>query len=382
MKNLLAFFLCVFASPLLAQLPSTSVQSPTGLTYYGEDILSPNKPTGVLAAATGKNVTVAASATQTLLNYTGGQPGYVQSIWVAINDGGSGTPNGLNLSTINIYYDGHGTADISMRATMFFNCQYGYAAAPGAFANRLFGGSGASAIGQTCYTYLPIPYNTQIKITLTNGNSTSVVQIWYDITYQTGVPNTWNGTRVLHAVATTAVNCSINAVETLFSSSSLNPGRYVGTWMLTDDVPGSVSVKGGELEGAFNIYTDSNVGGTPNYSSSGTEDYFECGYYGRGCGAGGYSNGWSGTATYNVGQFPTTVVSNGWTGNGEVGTTFFSNNNLPANYNSTSSFFRYHLSDPIRFQNGLGIVWNCGNSSAVNWTGTSQLFAVVYYYTN
>src|SRR6266404_4967905 len=92
---------------------------PVGAQYptpLGLDVLSSNKPAGTIQGFKGEYVTVAASATQNLVNYTSGD-GYVSDLMIAI---GSSDANARAASLLNITYNNEGSPTISLRLDRFF----------------------------------------------------------------------------------------------------------------------------------------------------------------------------------------------------------------------------------------------------------------------
>jgi hypothetical protein len=78
--------------------------------------------------------------------------------------------------------------------------------------------------------------------------------LWSVATLQAGLPNTWQRTRKLR-VATHYVDApAANSTQTIVNIAG--KGRLVGLWMLTDDLPNSLTPAGAEWEGNFRFYID------------------------------------------------------------------------------------------------------------------------------
>jgi len=112
-----------------------------------------------------------------------------------------------------------------------------------------------------------------------------------------------------------------------------------------DGYPGNVNPRMAPLEGNLKIYLDGS--GSPTIETPGTEDYFQMSNYFQGY-----------TAPYVGGC----IVLN-----------FKATNGIAAS--------RLHIDDPIVFENALKITWNNGDSSQVNFTGTSTIAYCIWYYT-
>lgn len=369
MKNILALLL--LATPCLAQVQvSSGVQLGSSGVY---DILSPSKPSGTIAMGPNiENQTVANSASLTLVNYTGGSPGYVSRIWLGVS---SSTTDPSN-NTINIYYDGHGSPDITIPVQNMFLATYLY---PGVAAPT--GDTAIPSVVSSYYTRvnsqgtggannyglefkLPIPFNTGIKITYTNTSGVSN-SIWAMVEYHTGVPTAlWGNTRVLHMDSITRqTGIAANAVTTLANYTGGQPGRFVGLWWMYDGLVGSVSPVGAPMEGDFYLYLDGSV--TASYQSTGTEDLS------------GLSNYFSGNGTGGTGGGNSTQIQGGYSdADGQVSVTYMS-----ATANRRDGFVRYYLNDPITFTSGLKWTWACGDTTQVSFTGTCTIWTTVIYYT-
>src|SRR5206468_7557952 len=72
---------------------------------WSSDVCSSDLPAGTIQGFKGENVTVAASATQNLVNYTSGD-GYVSDLMIAI---GSADASARDASLLNITYNNEGS---------------------------------------------------------------------------------------------------------------------------------------------------------------------------------------------------------------------------------------------------------------------------------
>lgn len=214
------------------------------------DLLSTNKPFGTSVSQKSEYVTLAGSATQTIVDYTGS--GYVSSFMFAAF---YTSITSITAGTINIYIDGSSTPTISMTLDVFFQSVYiAGASAPNKYFNNKFIGANTDGSGVTFFSRLPIPFSTRVKIDIVNGSGSSMTT-WSTATIQSGLLNTWPRTRTLKA-ATALINApSVNTHQTLLNI--IGKGRLIGMWMLQDDYPNSMTPKGASWEGNFRFYIDS-----------------------------------------------------------------------------------------------------------------------------
>lgn len=224
------------------------------------DILSDQRATGTPFAAHTEYQQVPASTTVTLIDHQPGTPGYIDQIMYALDctDG-----NAFNNATVNIYLDGSGSPYITVPAPQFFQAQYTFGfSSPFDVTNaqnRYFQFNtgklpSTSLFAGTWSFMLPIPFTTGIKITVNNGSTTTAMRLFHHIKGQDAVPNTWNGTTKLN-IAYVNINApSANTHQQLLKVKG--SGRFVGMWMLTDDVPNNMLPRMAELEGDIRLYVD------------------------------------------------------------------------------------------------------------------------------
>lgn len=330
------------------------------------DILSPGRPAGTLASTEQKALALSASGTATLINYTGGSPGYISRIWFGMTNT-SGDPT---KDTVKIYLNGSGTPSITIPAQNM--CLSTYLWKASSFGNvnnstffttatNLGGGSGTN-VG--CDFKLPVPFNSGVQVTITDTTGAAST-LWYIVEYHTGVPlTTWTNTRVLHMDSITdQTGITANTVTTLSNYTGGQPGRFVGLWWMEDGFPGSVSNYVAPMEGLITLTLDG--AGSPTVQSSGTEDWF------------GLSNYIEGNGTGGTGGGNTSQIQGGWkSADGQVAITFMGNA-----LGETQGLVRFHVYDPITFSSGEKITWACGNTSVISFTGTCTLWSTVFYYT-
>lgn len=275
----------------------------------------------------------------TIANVSGA--GYVAHIWLAI---GNYTANGLDAITLTAKVDGEEIPRINnINLDMLFareNAGQSFTLA-GPVSTRY---TNWNVRGQYSL-YLPIPYGSSILITLHN-NDTVAYSIWSQVAYVSGVSNSyWSYTRRLNIATGRSSFNTVGQLITLVDVTTGAKGRLLGIY-LTPDGLNSISPPFAFLEGAIKIYTDG--AGSPQFASSGTEDYF-------------FSNGYfiGDNAPQCFTDYSCLLFKNPW-----------------AIY-----ALRWHILDPITFNTGLKVTWNAGDASRVNFTGTGSVSWTIYYYT-
>lgn len=360
----LAFIALLFgAIAMLAQYPG----QPTGGNSVGVymDVMSSLKPPGVLHTNNQEYVSVAASATNTLLDVAG--PGYVSEMLLSLN---STDVVARRDSVLKVYYNSEAGATISgtveqLTASTYFTAD----ATPIRYQNRFFTvEANTTGTARAAYVWrLPIPFTSHIKITLTNASATTAINPFIaQVAYRTSVPNTWPNTRRLRVAsyASGAGGCAPNALVTIMDQSTIGvPGRLAGLYWLGDAYPNSVTPRNGPQEGDFHIYLDGS--GTASYESTGTEDIFFSPH--NGTGQGMLADVLVGDGSRNGSAYP------GY----DVGTIF--TDDVPAYV--TASWYRFFVDDPITFNTGLKITWDCGNTAQLSFVNNPVVYATVWYYT-
>lgn len=338
----LVLSLLLAASTLPAQQISGGGGS-GGVTAPNFDILSPEKTAwgGTPNYAVGKQIAIAPGTTITLLNITGS--GYVSHMWMAMNN--TSTEAG-NYQILKITVDGNVTYNDLYGN--FFGDPFWNDSSLGHFATELT----TDAAGQG--SYIPIPYSTSLEIQLTSNEPSSTINFWYNISYISGVsPSIFNLSGKLNVNAVTyneggsALVLTQDQVGTLMNATGLAPGRLLGISLLFDGYNASGSASSSAfLEGPLIIYCDGNI----VLQTSGSEDYFGmAGYFG------GVAAGFSTTQTALTNKRSSPILY---------------------------AAVRFHLLDPITFQNALKVTWQAGLASTGNtFTGSVTLYWTIWYYT-
>jgi hypothetical protein len=271
-----------------------------------------------------------------LVNYSGG-PGYMSDFWFSV------TLNYSDLNNITMTITADGNTVFSDRACLYFAAEYQYNTT--VFASRFIGASNNNSNNVGYYNFLPVPFSSSLKITITNNSGSQNGFCWSTLTLQLGVPNRSPRTRRMICSSGLLTNQTVDTVITLVNATGLNPGRLAGISMSLDSYPNGANPPTAPLEGNFKFYLDGS--GSPSIETSGTEDYPHMANYFQG---------------YNAPTVPD-----------YLGLTFKTS--------ETWNFYRFHIPDPICFQNALKVTWNCGDSGEVNFTGGVRVAFCLWYYT-
>lgn len=283
-----------------------------------------------------KDISVAASGTHTLLDTTGGAntPGYIDNIWIGIND--SSSTNARELSTISIYRDGEGSPSFVCCTGSLFMLFWG----PTGFSTRYIGAltysdSGSGYIGHK------IPWTENIKVVFTNGDAVNGITLYSDISYKTGSSINWG--RAAHFLCNNIIASSVVKYTALTLLNITGEGLFYGLCM---------SFEGGDsnynyLEGAISIYIDGE--GSPSMVWSGTEDYFLQGQY------------------FSLGTTLNSDIA-GCTTKG------FDTEQVSA--------YRFHLDDPIPFNSSVKVTWTAGNATYATVSANVTVWSAALYYLN
>jgi hypothetical protein len=321
MKNkfslpLLFFVLSAFAFNVTAQ-ELYKVPSAQTKTVW----VSPENPTGAKGAAgiTNKGakgrafITLPAGEKTILLDASGS--GIVRRMWL------SGTiprsTDQMQHVRIEMYWDGSKTPAVSAPIGDFFGLGLGKSKA---YKNELF----SNPEGRSFNFTIPMPFKKSAKIILINESSSHAL-IWYDINYT--LEKVEADAMYFHAywnhVSKTVLGKDFEILPTVNGK-----GRFIGS---------NISVISDSLlrntwfgEGEVKVYLDGD-NKLPSLSGTGTEDYI-----GSGWGQGEYQDRYQGS-----------LISD--------------------DKNGVYCFYRYHIPDPIYFNNNCKVtLQQIGNSSVEN----------------
>lgn len=302
------------------ELQFTETDSAMGAT----DLLV-NPPPGVLTYARGAYVFPAGGATTTLVDFTSaGSGGYISLIHL-MNQ--SSHYNSYGASVVKVYRDGSGTPDFEIPWEMLGCMKYADVSGATRPITKYFSHNAGS--GGFCFELaIPIPFTTGIKITVTNGDVSNAMSLWWDIEIHDEVPNTWTYTKRLLAVSDSTDGNVQDSTVTMLDISDIG-GQLFGIYMGWDAFPGSADPKPAIMEGQVKYYFDGS--GTPDYWSSGLEDYF----------------GFNG---YGVEFTPPSVTDyHGMTDRSADGNWW--------------NFYKWHTNGPVVFNTGLKVTVGIGDST-------------------
>ena len=305
--------------------PDATLVYPYGNLSYGRPYI-----------ASHKDISVSASGTYTLLDTTGGAntPGYIDNIWIGIND--SSSTNARELSTISIYRDGEGSPSFVCTTGSLMMLFWG----PAGFSTRYIGAltysdSGSGYIGHK------IPWTQNIKVVFTNGDTSNGITLYSDISYKTGANINWG--RAAHFLCNHAVATSVAAYAAATLLNVSGTGLFYGLCINFEGGDGNYNY----LEGAISIYIDGES--SPSMVWSGTEDYFLQGQY------------------FSLGTALCSDIA-GCTTKGYDG--------------EQVSAYRFHIDDPIPFNVSVKVTWNAGNSTYATVSNSVNIWYAALYYLN
>jgi hypothetical protein len=239
---------------------------------------SPENPTGQKGQAARENagrkgrpaLPLKAGETLTLAEVKGAT-GTVRRIWATINDR---SPRMLRGLRIDMYWDGAARPAVSAPFGDFFGLGLGQMTA---FQSALF----TSPEGRSFNCYIPMPFRTGMKITVTNESGVDLRSLFYDVDYTTGDRHGPN-TLYLHALFRRENPTTLQRDFEILPKVA-GRGRFLGVnlGVIADQQLYQKSWWG---EGEVKVYLDGD-GEFPTLSGTGTEDYI-----GTGWGQGQYAN--------------------------------------------------------------------------------------------
>lgn len=244
---------------------------------------------------------IAAGETKTLLDVKGA--GEIRRIWFTIRDR---DPEMLRSLRFDIYWDGRPTPAVSAPAGDFFGAILGR---PVAFENELF----ANPEGRSFNCYIPMPFRTAARVTVTNESTRHIAHFFYDID-MLALDKPDPDSLYFHA------HWRRERWTTLGRDFELLPrvmgeGRFLGVHVGVITHPDNVGWWG---EGEVKMYMDGDRE-LPTIVGTGTEDYI--------------GTGW-GQGTFHQ-RYQGSLVSDSKTGQ--------------------YAFYRYHIPDPVYFHKELRV---------------------------
>lgn len=325
--------------PLLTDAKTRSVcaENPTGEKGKGGmAVPNPTEPKPAAAARAADQlgqgwkvrpfIRVNAHETATLMDVNG--PGIIQHIWLV--------ENLQRGHVLRFYWDGEEQPSIEVPAMEFFAVGHGK-----------FGPINSAAVvlnpANALNCYWPMPFRKHVKITLTNESDKDTELVAYQITYvETPVAD---NVGYFHAQWRHANTGKQNPYVIL--DGVKGRGRYVGTFLAWHQ-----NCTGWFGEGEIKFFIDGDRE-FPTICGTGTEDYFE------------FSYGFPGAP--HTGLYTGTVLPTG-----DI-------NKPPLDW----SLYRWHILDPINFQQDLKVT-----IQALGWKGSlydktsDDATSVAYWYQN
>jgi len=243
----------------------------------------------------------AAGETKTLLDIKGA--GSVRRMWITIP---LRDPQMLRSLRLEMFWDGASTPAVSVPLGDFFGAIHGHAAR---LENELF----TNPEGRSFNCYIPMPFRTGARITLTNDSPRNLTNLFYDVDVLTTAqpdPDALYFHASWRRVRWTELGKDFEILPQVRGD-----GRFLGAHV---GVIAPSDVTGWWGEGEVKMYVDGDTG-LPTIAGTGTEDYI-----GTGWGQGLYQN-----------RFQGSVV------NDEKARMF--------------GFYRYHIPDPVFFHKDLRV---------------------------
>lgn len=294
-----------------------------------------NRPVGKAYTAKGEYQAIAAATETDILNVSGNN-GFVNSIFIAIDDTDY---QAREQTVLKVYVDGSGTPVVNCTLARFFAGDYN----PPAFKTRFLGFDTATAGGggqkRSYQCYFPMPFTTGMRITLTAPSGYAISYCWWQVGYNLGDSISWGRMKKFHAVETTNTSLAANSRHTMIDVSSVR-GALLGCFLRIDGTSFTF------LEGNVRVFVDGED--TAAYESSGMEDYFNHGFY-----------------------FQSGVLTTDYHGLTKKDAAAF-----------VIGAYRFHVLDPIQFETGLKMDFQNGDTSQQAYTGPSDVAACVWYYTD
>jgi len=241
---------------------------------------------------------IKAGQTLTLLDVQGA--GVVTRMWITVADRSATMLRSLKLE---MYWDGETQPAVSVPFGDFFSVGLGRTAP---FHNAFF----ANPEGRSFQCFIPMPFRSGARITITNESGKDLTHCFFDIDYQIIDAGDWSPDNLyFHAY------WSRDSATALTKDFQILPevkgrGRFLGATVGVNASPAYLKSWWGE--GEVKIYLDGDVD-NPTLNGTGTEDYI-----GTGWGQGSYANSYAGCLIADD-------VRKQW------------------------SFYRFHVPDPIYF---------------------------------
>jgi hypothetical protein len=215
---------------------------------------------------------VKAGETLTLLDVKGA--GVVTRMWITVIDRSATMLRSLKLE---MFWDGSPKPAVSVPFGDFFSVGLGRTAA---FHNVFF----ANPEGRSFQCFIPMPFRTGAKITVTNESGKDLSHLFFDIDYQ--LTEEWDENNMYFHSYWSRDTATIVGKDFEMLPAVNGKGRYLGVTVGVNSNPAYGTSWWGE--GEVKIYLDDDTE-YPTLNGTGTEDYI-----GTGWGQGAYANPYAG----------------------------------------------------------------------------------------
>ncbi len=243
-----------------------------------------------------------AGSTLTLLDFDGS--GVLHKIWMTIRDR---SPEMLRSLTIDIFWDNAEKPAVSVPLGDFFGVGLGLKVP---FESNLF----SDPEGRSFNCFVPMPFKTGAKITITNNSDKNLTQLYYDVSLVKGLSNP-DDCLYFHAYWNRELKSDLGRDFEILPRTE-GRGRFLGTNIGVMANPIYEGAWWGEGEVKMFLDGDEEY---PTLVGTGTEDY-----YGSAWNQGVFSN-----------QYQGSLIANEETGQ--------------------NAFYRYHVPDPIYFNASIKV---------------------------
>jgi hypothetical protein len=215
---------------------------------------------------------VKAGETLTLLDVKG--TGVVTRMWITVIDRSATMLRSLKLE---MFWDGSSKPAVSVPFGDFFSVGLGRTAA---FHNVFF----ANPEGRSFQCFIPMPFRTGAKITVTNESGKDLTHLFFDVDYQ--LTKEWDDNNLyFHSYWSRDTATTVGKDFEMLPAVN-GKGKYLGVTVGVNSNPAYGTSWWGE--GEVKIYLDDDTD-YPTLNGTGTEDYI-----GTGWGQGAYANPYAG----------------------------------------------------------------------------------------
>jgi hypothetical protein len=249
-------FLFVSVTPVFAQSQLDNILSPARLPYLKQNTfhqISSYDTTG----GNNDRIHIPKGGSATIANING--PAVITQLWCTID---SRDPYFLRRIVIKIYWDGEKNPSVEAPIGDFFGTGFKYKQYISRFTGMSSGGY---------YCYFPMPFNKSARIVIENQTGQEVYAFYYHIDYQKLHNPLADNVAYFHAYWHQDLRTSPDSNYTILYAKGR--GQFVGLNLNMQ----SYNKKLWFLEGDEMVYVDGEK--KPSMQGTGTEDYFNSGWY-------------------------------------------------------------------------------------------------------